>query len=344
MKKTDRAAKDAGAIMDRRTRGRLALEIVPTKARLRLTRLLRASVKAGDGENAHQIEVIRINQIVNLANTVQGRPIYRLELSDWDYEPADYAWHFAELELAMRRPDTAELFEILVDLVEQVGLSVADINGILEAEGVGARLTRDDDRLSIHLVELNDAPETEPAPGEHVNVRGLIERMDRALQDGDWSLVLHAGASVFESVAKDVVQNPAVQHRSLGSWFSAYRKVSKLSAPLLDAAEAIFQRRNVEPLAGHGSIELTGVTEAEAIQIRELSIAIVRMERLLARVESAELPTTKRSKRTQPIDRRKGVPAAVSGTGKSKQAEVVSKPKLKHKSKLKLHKSKSKKA
>lgn len=178
-------AKDAGAIMDRRTRARLDLEVVPTRARLRLTRLLRASVKAGNSENAHQIEVIRINQIVNLANTVQGRPIYRLELSDWDYEPAEYAWHFAELELAMCRPDTAELFEILVDLVEQTGLSVADINGILETEGVGAQLTRVDDDLSVRLVDLNDAPETELAAGEHVNVRGLIERMDRALQDGD---------------------------------------------------------------------------------------------------------------------------------------------------------------
>lgn len=324
-------AKDAGAIMDRRTRARLDLEVVPTRARLRLTRLLRASVKAGSSENAHQIEVIRINQIVNLANTVQGRPIYRLELSDWDYEPAEYAWHFAELELAMRRPDTAELFEILVDLVEQIGLPVDDINGILETEGVGAKLTHVDDGFSVRLVDLNDAPEAELAAGEHVNVRGLIERMDRALQDGDWSLVLHAGASVFESIAKDVVQNPAVQHRSLGSWFSAYRKASKLAAPLLDAAEAIFQRRNVEPLAGHGSIELAGVTEAEAIQIRELSIAIVRMERLLARVESAEQPTTKRPT--------KAVPTKL-GTGKSPPAEIVSKLKLKAKSKLKKSKSK----
>lgn len=131
---------------------------------------------------------------------------------------------------------------------------------------------------------------------------------------------------MFESVAKDVVQNPAVQHRSLGSWFSAYRKVSKLAAPLLDAAEAIFQRRNVEPLAGHGSIELAGVTEAEAIQIRELSIAIVRMERLLARVESAEQPTTKRPTKAVPVE---------SGTGKSPHAEIGSKSKLKAKSKSK---------
>ena len=28
--------------------------------------------------------LLRINQAVNIANTVQGRPIYVLELSDWD--------------------------------------------------------------------------------------------------------------------------------------------------------------------------------------------------------------------------------------------------------------------
>lgn len=38
-----------GAVMDRRTRDRVGLEVVSTEARLRLTRLLRESVKVGIG-------------------------------------------------------------------------------------------------------------------------------------------------------------------------------------------------------------------------------------------------------------------------------------------------------
>ncbi len=274
-----------GAVMDRRTRDRVGLEVVSTEARLRLTRLLRESVKVEIGsDEAGQIELIRTNRIVNFANTVLGRPIYALELSDWDYHSAEYAWHFAELELAMRRPDTAQLFEILIDLVNEAGLPMADVNAVLKDDGVGVRLADEDGSATVELQDVTDAPEVELEPGEHVNVRGLVERMDRALQDKDWSLVVHAGASVFETVAKQVVPLQGVQNQSLGSWFAAYRKYSKLSGPLLDAAEEIFKRRNVEPLAGHGSVAVPGVTEAEAIQIRELSVAFVRMERLLARI------------------------------------------------------------
>jgi hypothetical protein len=306
--------------MDGRTREQVELEVVSSEARLRLTRLLRASVKSvSESDDSHQIELIRMNRIVNLANTVLGRPIYALELSDWDYFPAEYAWHFAEFELVMRRPDTAQLVEILADLVDQTGLSRSDVNAILESDNVGLRLGSDEDGVTVRLQDLSDVPEAGLEPDAHPNVRGLVERMDRALQDKDWSLVLHTGASIFETVAKEVVPNPNVQQKSLGSWFSAYRNHSHLAAPMLDAAEAIFQRRNVEPLAGHGSVEIPGVTEAEAIQIRELSIAFVRMERLLARAE----------------------PSKTLGAGKSRSAPAVALSPKKVKSSRKLRKPKA---
>ena len=81
-----------------------------------------------------------------------------------------------------------------------------------------------------------------------------------------------------------MVANPKVQKQSLGGWFSLYRKQSQLAAPLLDAMEQSFQRRNIEPLAGHGSTFDASVTQEEAIQIRELTIAVVRLERTLATV------------------------------------------------------------
>lgn len=290
MAKKKQIAKVPGAIIDARTREQIELEVISSEARLRLTRVLRRSIRVSELENSHQIELIRINRIVNLANTVLGRSIYTLELGDWDYEPAEYAWHNGELELLMRRPDTAQLVEVLVDLTEAGCVLIGDVNAILEADGSGVRLRDGDDGVEVELTELSDLPETPLSIGEHANVRKLVERMDRAMLDRDWSLVLHTGASIFETLAKQVVTNPNIQNQSLGSWFGLYRNHSKLAVPLLDTIESIFKRRNIEPLAGHGSASDPSITEEEAVQIRELTIAFVRMERTLATVSASHPP------------------------------------------------------
>jgi hypothetical protein len=271
-------AKVPGAVMDARTIDQIGLEVVSREARLRLTRLLRATIKANESD----IELIRQNKIINLANTVLGRPIYTLELGDSDYEPAEYAWHNGELELVLRRPDTPQLIEILFDLIQAGALSRQDVNAVLEADGCGVRLEDRHDELEIELVDVAELPVEAPNPSEHANVRRLAERMDRAMQDRDWSLVLHTAASMFETVAKQVVSDPNVQNRSLGPWFTAYRNHSSLAVPLLDAIEDIFRRRNIEPLAGHGSTSDPTITEEDAVQVRELTIALVRMETTLA--------------------------------------------------------------
>lgn len=293
-----RNKRGAGAVLDTRMREQVELEVVSTDARLRLTRLLRRSVRTSAGDtDSHQIQIIRINKIVNLARTVLGKPLYTLELSDWDYEPAEYAWHNAELELAMRRPDTAQLVEILVDIAEEEFLQIGDINEILESDGSSIRVSRHNDEIEIEIAELADLPESGLSTGEHPNVRKLVERMDRAMQDRDWALVLHTGASIFETVAKQVVPNPTVQTQSLGGWFALYRKHSKLAEPLLDTVEAIFKRRNIEPLAGHGSPSQASITEEEAVQVRELAIAFVRLERTLANLSAAPALTLTKGRR-----------------------------------------------
>jgi hypothetical protein len=269
MKRPKSTSLAPGAVLTRRQREQLELEVVSREARLALTRLLRRRVRAPHGgEGDHQIELGRVNRIVNAANSVMGRPLYVLELSDWDYEPAEYAWHYGELEAILRRPDTPQLMEILADLVDFGALTAAEVNAVLDADGVGAGIEEDGDGPRVVLKDLADLPETAATPDEHANVRKLIDRVDHAMQDRDWSLVLHTAASVFETTAKQVVPNPNVQNQSLGGWFSLYRKHSALAAPLLDAIEAIFQRRNIEPLAGHGSVADPSITEQEAVQGR----------------------------------------------------------------------------
>jgi hypothetical protein len=113
---------------------------------------------------------------------------------------------------------------------------------------------------------------------DHDNIDRLFERLDRAVEHGDWPLVIHVCASIFETVAKLRVGSPTVQNQPLGSFFSAYRNRSRLPKPLLDYIESVYRKRNIEPLAGHGSATAPTVTEEEALQARAMTQLLVRLE------------------------------------------------------------------
>ena len=82
-------------------RANLEFEVVSEKARLKLTRLLRA-VTDRDNSVAH---IVMMNRAINIARSVLGLWIYQLEAEDGEYfYPAEYGWHYSEIELALRRP------------------------------------------------------------------------------------------------------------------------------------------------------------------------------------------------------------------------------------------------
>ena len=205
------------------------------------------------------------------------RRIYVLEPDDWgNYEMQEYAWHTGELEAIMRRPGTAQLVETFADLIAEGWIRCAQVNSILETDRCGVQFHEHGDEVEVVEIPVLEA---NPAPDKHASIRQLFERMDRAMQDKDWSLVLHTGASIFETLAKLVVLLPTIQDKSLGSFFDAYRKHSKLAGPLLDVIEGIYKRRNIEPLSGHGSAKDPAITQEEATQVNHLTRALVRLER-----------------------------------------------------------------
>ena len=64
----------------------LELEVVSREARLQLTRRIRSLCQS----NEITIQLAKTNHFINIANTVVGRPIYRLESDGWgDYQPAE---------------------------------------------------------------------------------------------------------------------------------------------------------------------------------------------------------------------------------------------------------------
>ncbi|MNB93517.1 hypothetical protein D3C75_406510 [compost metagenome] len=107
----------------------------------------------------------------------------------------------------------------------------------------------------------------------------LLSRMETLLQHNDFSGVLHTSASIIETIAKDVLKsNSNIRNKSLGSFIDSYKKKSNLSAELFDVVKKIYERRNIEPLSGHGSIETSNISKEEALIVYEVTKMIINIE------------------------------------------------------------------
>lgn len=261
-------------------RQNLEFEVVSERARLLLTRLLRHATNA----QSPTVKIVLQNNAINIAHNVLGLPIYVLEAEDGDYYyPSEYGWHNAEIELLMRRPNTPDLVEVLADFIQEGVLCARDVNEILENENLSFHFKEDgslDDRdVQVKVLSVEEIEESESE--EHPNIRLLINRMNSSLDNDDPAGVLHASASVFETLAKDVINIQSVQDQTLASFFERYRKDSGLPEKVLDYILDIYKKRNVEPLAGHGSTKLSKITKKEAVILAEMTRAFVRIERQL---------------------------------------------------------------
>lgn len=256
----------------------LQYEVISDEARLKLTRLIR-NLSSSEDDN---FKLLKQNRFVNIANNTLGKPIYVLE-SDYmgEYQLAEHAWHNGEIELIMRLPTTTKLIEILADIIQEGLLDSDEVNEILSEDGSSVRFEMDyKDNVSVNVMPIEQIDEIEDSE-EHPNIRKLIKRMENALSDEDYSGVLHASASVFETLAKDVVGLASVQYQTLASFFQGYRNRSNFPEPVLDYIFEIYKRRNVEPLAGHGSTLPPSMKREEAIVLTEMTKTLVRLERKL---------------------------------------------------------------
>ena len=263
--------------LTRTERESLELEVVSQKARLLLTRLVREATAA----ESSTVKIVLQNNAINIANNVIGLPIYKLEAEDGDYYyPSEYGWHNAEIEIMMKRPETGDLCEVLGDLIQAGVLRAKDVNEILEDENVSFRFSGGfEDGVEVEVIAIEDIAEYDD--NEHPNIRLLIRRMDTALENNEPSGVLHASASVFETLAKDVINIEAVQDQTLASFFDRYKKDSKLPDEILDYILSTYKQRNKEPLAGHGSTKPSTITQERAVVLAEMTKAFVRIERQL---------------------------------------------------------------
>ncbi len=261
----------------------LEFEIISEKARLKIARIFRNATRSDSGDS--DIEIIPKNRIINIARQVEGLSIYRLE-SDADgyYYPAEKAWHFGELEAIPRRQTTENLLETLCDLIDEELIPIDEINEILGEDNSKIQITQRRDYLEVDIISVDDIPD-ENIESEHPNIRKLVSRMDVLFDNGDFAGVLHTSASIFETLAKDVVKRTTVENQPLGSFFEAYRNSSKLPGSVLDMIKEIYDKRNKEPLAGHGSTIESTIDREEAIILVQMTKAFIKMERQLSEPE-----------------------------------------------------------
>lgn len=257
----------------------LQYELTPVELKNYVTRLMRKHINS----KTNVPNIILQNEVINRVSTIAGSAHYTLESDHLgSYEPQEEAWHASAFESCLSGLSSAEFVEFLAEALTDGWFTVDEINSALSRTNSSVKFLgkgRNGDHISVSVIPV--AAIADGHDVHHPNVRKLIARLDQSLDAGDYPAVLHACASVFEVVAKEVVDNPAVAEKSLGSFFEAYRNASRLPADFLDYILEVYNRRNTEPLAGHGQLSEPTVTREEAVILASLTKAIVEAENRL---------------------------------------------------------------
>ncbi len=250
----------------------LEYEVVSQEFRVHLTRLIERN------EQFARYCIINQNWLINRSRTLAGKTIYVLQADNMGgYEDCEYAWHNGEFELCFRRLDTNRLIELLCEVVDRKWLLRKEVNHLLKQEGASFRLSPGS-QTEVKVISVEKLEEDAPQLNEHPNIRVLVNRMVSSLDNSDYGGVLHSSASIFETLAKDVIKIPSIQDQTLVSFFDRYKKDSQLPTELQTKILDTYKSRNSTPLAGHGSTQIPSITKEEAVTLCELTKAFVRIE------------------------------------------------------------------
>jgi hypothetical protein len=228
--------------------------------------------------NDFSTHIMRKNKLINLSRTISGGKIYTLNVDDWgEFMSEEAAWHESHFLLIFRELSTIEFIEYACDLINYGYLKVNFLNSALTKEGASFRFDYSGDKLKIEVLSMEEIEEANVS-SEHINIRTLVSRMDNSYQKEDYSNVLHSSASIFETMAKEIIGLDSIQDKTLKSFFERYRADSNLPKEILNYILATYDKRNVTSLAGHGSLGIPDITKEESIILIEMTKAFVRIE------------------------------------------------------------------
>lgn len=258
----------------------IELEVIPDDLKIYLTRILRKKIESSDNP------LILKNKLINLSRTIRGETIYVLIADEYgSFQAWDIAWHEGEFELIFRSLSTIEFIEYLGELIEYGFFDLDEINDLLEKANLSFRYKykniwgSTEKSIEVIILTVEDIENIEQEiKNSHPNIRVLIKRMEKLIEIEDFAGVLHTCATIFETLAKDIIRLPSINDQTLKSFFDRYRKSSKLPKPILDYILEIYESRSKTPLAAHGSIELPSINKEQAIILAEMTKAFVRIE------------------------------------------------------------------
>jgi len=257
----------------------LEYEVISTDLKIYLTRLLADKIKSSNTDESHIINLIRQNNFINKSRGLRNLPVYILEPDDFgDYQPTEYAWHNGEFEIIIRSLNTIQFIEFIGFLIEDGGFQIEEVNELLSQDNSSISFDKQDKKIRVKILNISEIEASIP-DNAHTNIRVLVSRMDNALERQDYSLVIHSSASIFETMAKHIIGISKIQNQSLGSFFSRYQQDSSLPEPILNWIKDVYNNRNTQPLAGHGSTQpLVSLSSIEATTLVEMTKAFVRIE------------------------------------------------------------------
>lgn len=231
-------------------------------------------------EETSSISIYRKNRLINDSRTISGGKIYVLQADDMgDYLPQEGIYHDGEFKLILRRLSTVEFVEFISPLIIEGILRIEEINALLLKDGASFFFDDDSGPLSNISVSVIPIEELEKGKPEfHKNIRLLVNRMNVLFDSQDFSGVLHASASIFEVLAKDIINIDSIENQGLGSFFERYKNESSLPSAVLDYVLEIYKSRNTTPLAGHGQTNLPDISKEDAIVLIEMTKAFVAIE------------------------------------------------------------------
>lgn len=223
--------------------------------------------------------IMRKNRLINLSRTISGGKIYTLTSDDWgNFESVEYAWHDSHFMLIFRELSTIQFIEFACDLINYDYLKVDFLNVALKKEGASFSFSKPrGGKIEVHVTSIEEIEQANVSD-EHVNIRTLVARMDTSYDSNDYANVLHSSASIFETMAKEIIGIATIQDKTLKSFFDRYRADSKLPSEILDYILATYDARNTTALAGHGSLKVPTISKEQAIILIEMTKAFVRIE------------------------------------------------------------------
>lgn len=286
-----------GSFMSKDSERKLETEFISFEARTRFRRIISQKINNNYYDN-NNFKLILLNRFINLSNAILERSIYQLDLGGEEYYLSEeYAWHEADFLKIFRISNTIDMVKILIETIEWDFLELSEVNNILKDDCCGFELYKNsnNNNIEISFTEYNYTPNNDLDNQYVFNLRLSVERMKRAYDDKDWTLVLQSGAVAIEVLSKQVIKNkhthplsksPEIEACTFTQYVDSYKNHSHLAEPLISEMEKIFKKRNVEPMAGHGSTKNPTITQEDALYIKELIVALIRLESNLTHIKN----------------------------------------------------------